>query len=565
MQKSIILLGALTVSSLAYSQVGINNDTPKATLDVTAKSTGNTTAEGIIAPRLSGDDIKGKDTQYTIDQKGAIVYATAAVGSASTKTANITSEGYYYFDGTLWTKFGSGTATSTTEPFYVESTTTQATTNTQNIYQNGNLGLGNFSTTNPLTRLDVRGSVRVGGDAFTIALPTGGSFSVPVTPHTGTIGANSAAFGAGNEASGGTSFAIGLGSKAKGDISFAAGSGAQAIGINSTAIGSDAVANGGQSFAIGNLVTTSSVSETAFGINNAIKTTTSIPTNLWVPTDALFQVGNGNQTGPSLPSSALTILKNGYTGIGLDGVEALAKPTERLDIGNSNGSNSGYSTGLGGVRIRAINTAAYTGSIATDKVVVADANGVLKTVTVASVASSVEPWQVQGSTTPATTNAQNIYQTGNVSIGSSTAIAPFTSNSVTVTPKLSVAGDVASTGAFYTTTGKYADYVFEDYYDGVSKIDETYKFKSLEETAAYIKANKHLPGVTSIKDILKTDNGYTVNLSELSIQQLEKIEELYLHTIEQQQEIAKQKTEINDLKSRMEKLEQLLVKENNNK
>lgn len=290
MKKNIILLGALVISSVTYAQVGINNEAPKATLDVTAKTTDNTTAEGIIAPRLSGDDIKGKDGQYLADQKGAIVYAISAVGTPSVKTANITTEGYYYFDGALWTKFGSGTATVSTEP-----------------------------------------------------------------------------------------------------------------------------------------------------------------------------------------------------------------------------------------------------------------------------------WNVQGGITAATTNAQNIYQAGNVSIGSQTPIAPFTSNSITITPKLSVTGDVATTGSYYTTTGKYADYVFEDYFDGASKIDETYKFKSLEETAAYIKENKHLPGVTSIKDILKTDNGYTVNLSELSIQQLEKIEELYLHTIEQQEEIANQKTEINDLRSRMEKLEQLLVKENNNK
>ena len=176
-----------------------------------------------------------------------------------------------------------------------------------------------------------------------------------------------------------------------------------------------------------------------------------------------------------------------------------------------------------------------------------------------------EPWFVQNTTNEATTNIQNIYQAGNVSIGSQTPIAPFTSNSVTITPKLSVTGNVATTGSYYTTTSKYADYVFEDYFDGASKIDETYKFKSLEETAAYIKANKHLPGVTSIKDILKTENGYNVNLSELSIQQLEKIEELYLHTIEQQEEISKQKTAISDLKSRMEKLEKLLLKENNNK
>lgn len=283
MKKNIILLGALILSSLAYSQVGINNEAPKATLDVTAKTTDGSKPEGIIAPRLTGDQIRSADTQYDTPQIGSIVYATSAVGTSTPKTINITSAGYYYFDGSLWTKFGSGSS-----------------------------------------------------------------------------------------------------------------------------------------------------------------------------------------------------------------------------------------------------------------------------------ASGAEPWYNQADGIPATANTQNIYQAGNVSIGSQAPIAPFTSNSVTITPKLSVTGNVATTGSYYTTTGKYADYVFEDYFDGTSKIDETYKFKSLEEIAAYVKANKHLPGVTSIKDILKTDKGYTVNLSELSIQQLEKIEELYLHTIEQQQEIV-------NLRSRMEKLEQLLVKENTNK
>lgn len=284
MKHNVLFLGALTISSLAYSQVGINTEAPKATLDVTAKA-GNTIAEGIIAPRLSGDEIKGKDAQYTIEQKGAIIYATAAVtGTPAGKTINITSDGYYYFEGSIWTRFGSGK----------------------------------------------------------------------------------------------------------------------------------------------------------------------------------------------------------------------------------------------------------------------------------------EPWLNQANDAEATANSQNIYQTGNVSIGSSTPISTFTSNSVSITPKLSITGNVASTGSFFTNTGKYADYVFEDYYDGVSTIDADYQFKSLEETAAYIKENKHLPGVTPIKNILKTENGYTVNLSELSIQQLEKIEELYLHTIEQQEEIRKQKKEIDDLKSRFAAVEALIFKGNNN-
>ncbi|SDH57182.1 hypothetical protein SAMN05421846_101188 [Chryseobacterium taeanense] len=102
--KHFITMAVLFISLVIKAQVGINNTSPKATLDITAKTTGSTTAEGLIAPRLEGVDIKGKDTKYDTAQKGAIVYALSAVASPSTKTANITAEGYYYFDGSVWQK-----------------------------------------------------------------------------------------------------------------------------------------------------------------------------------------------------------------------------------------------------------------------------------------------------------------------------------------------------------------------------------------------------------------------------------------------------------------------------
>ena len=104
MKKNLILLSAIVFSGLAFGQVGINTLSPIATLDVVAKATDGTTAEGIIAPRLTGDQIKASDSKYGAEQKAAIIYALSAVTTSSTKTANITSEGYYYFDGALWQK-----------------------------------------------------------------------------------------------------------------------------------------------------------------------------------------------------------------------------------------------------------------------------------------------------------------------------------------------------------------------------------------------------------------------------------------------------------------------------
>lgn len=107
--KSILLILGIFFSQYVFSQVGINNQSPRATLDITAKTTNGSKPEGMIAPRLTGDQIKAGDSQYGASQLGTIIYATAAVTSASTKTAAITAPGYYYFDGNIWQKLsGSG-------------------------------------------------------------------------------------------------------------------------------------------------------------------------------------------------------------------------------------------------------------------------------------------------------------------------------------------------------------------------------------------------------------------------------------------------------------------------
>ena len=103
MKKAILLVCTLGTKVL-FSQIGINTESPNATLDVVAKTTDGSRPEGILTPRLTGDQIQSADNQYGIAQRGTLIYATAPVTSASTKTANITSDGYYYFDGNIWQK-----------------------------------------------------------------------------------------------------------------------------------------------------------------------------------------------------------------------------------------------------------------------------------------------------------------------------------------------------------------------------------------------------------------------------------------------------------------------------
>lgn len=112
MKKNLFILSAVLFSAALSSQVGINTTTPKSTLDVTAKNTDGTSAEGIIAPRLTGDQLKAGDAQYSTAQTGNLVYATSAVSTVvvGSKTENITSVGYYYFDGLKWQKMSGGTS-----------------------------------------------------------------------------------------------------------------------------------------------------------------------------------------------------------------------------------------------------------------------------------------------------------------------------------------------------------------------------------------------------------------------------------------------------------------------
>lgn len=151
MKKRLLLLG-LFFSVFAFSQVGINNPSPKATLDVTAKNLNGSTAEGIIAPRMTGDQVKSADAMYGADQVGAMVYVTSAVGTPSAKTINITEPSYYYFDGTVWKK-----VISQSQSFFIPTVVSSGTGNSDINMADAsgfnkwsfspNVNDGNFSTT----------------------------------------------------------------------------------------------------------------------------------------------------------------------------------------------------------------------------------------------------------------------------------------------------------------------------------------------------------------------------------------------------------------------------------
>jgi len=101
-KKVFLLVTGLCLSTTAYSQVGINNTSPRATMDVTAKNTDGSTSEGIICPRLTGEVLHTANLNnvYGANQDGTIAFVTSppSVANRVGQTIDIDARGYYYYD-----------------------------------------------------------------------------------------------------------------------------------------------------------------------------------------------------------------------------------------------------------------------------------------------------------------------------------------------------------------------------------------------------------------------------------------------------------------------------------
>lgn len=359
--KRILLLTLLIVSNYNYSQVSIGAAVPNtsANLDVTALDI-NGNKRGLLIPRLNLLSTTDATTINSGNVNSLLVYNEAT--QADVEPA------FYYWYINKWRKIANSddispeTITALSfdpatgilnftnedgtnpimdlsslkiEPWQVEATTNQASLNSQNIYQLGNVGIG----TNDMlagSSLDVRGAVRVG------------------TNNSGAVGINSSAFGTNNTVTGANSSATGTNNNITGNISGAIGVNNTINANNSMGIGIDNVINSEKSFTAGegnvlsgiyacamgreNIVDgevavaqgisnqsladytftlgTGNISRAmgsmVFGRYNAI--TSGDPINFNVPTDPYFQIGNGSSIVSR--SNVMTILKNGRTGFG---------------------------------------------------------------------------------------------------------------------------------------------------------------------------------------------------------------------------------------------------------
>lgn len=141
--KKITVLFVLLFSMMLNAQVGVNttNPDPSSMLDITA------TNKGVLVPRVSLANVTttmldGTNTAAT----GLLIWNTNA---ATTGGNGI---GFYYFNGTQWMPI---TQTIPTDADWYEVGTSNPPDNiNDNIFTNGNVGIG---TINPANRLDVVG------------------------------------------------------------------------------------------------------------------------------------------------------------------------------------------------------------------------------------------------------------------------------------------------------------------------------------------------------------------------------------------------------------------------
>ena len=94
----------------SVAQVTIGSlEEPHATLDVRSQVSATSMPDGIIAPKLTGDELAGKSAAYGINQAGAFVYVTlaASIPNQTGKTVNVKAPDYYYYDAVkaVWVAF----------------------------------------------------------------------------------------------------------------------------------------------------------------------------------------------------------------------------------------------------------------------------------------------------------------------------------------------------------------------------------------------------------------------------------------------------------------------------
>jgi hypothetical protein len=136
-----------------------------------------------------------------------------------------------------------------------------------------------------------------------------------------------------------------------------------------------------------------------------------------------------------------------------------------------------------------------------------------------------------------TTNGNFFFNTNSTTKAILTVAGNFGIGTMNPDAKLAVKGTIHAEEVKVDLNVPVPDYVFEPDYD----------LTPLTEVEAYVKENKHLPEVPSAKQM--EEEG--LNLKEMNLMLLKKVEELTLHLIEQQKQIYSLSKENKEIKTRI--------------
>ena len=306
---------------LNYGQnknIGINTTDPKTTLHINANSTG-TVAEGLIIPRLTGDQIK--NMPVTTTENGMMIFATSGAASPSGTAININSEGFYFWNSVnnVWEKLNANPANTAWALSGNTATATSFLGTTNNIdlqFKRNNTLIGKLSTNN----------VSFGSRALNSA--TTGIYN-------NALGGSALYY----NTSGGYNNALGVYSLYSNTTGTGNnGTGHQSLYNNST---------GNYNSAYGYSALSDTTGSNNIGIGNVAQVPTASGSNQMSIGNSIYglNINDGNAS-------------NDLIGIGV------SAPTEALDVN-------------GNARIRSVYT---NNGAATDRVVVADTNGNIKTI-----------------------------------------------------------------------------------------------------------------------------------------------------------------------------------------
>ena len=207
---------------------------------------------------------------------------------------------------------------------------------------------------------------------------------------------------------------------------------------------------------------------------------------------------------PGAPSQALVIDEDGEIGVGILSADASVHIRTTDDSGQLLVEDTGASGNLDAIRIENNNK-----------------------VTIVTVAGS-DRWDFSND--------------GNFNISKSgTGVNEFSLND---SGTLTIRGSLIAQGGDGTTDpgDTFPDYVFAP----------EYELMSLEDLESFVTQNRHLPNVPSASDISAAGG---INMTELQLRMLEKVEELTLYTLSQERTIQSQNETIRELTERLEALE----------